>query len=178
MYFYECINFCDTFTPQFLSLEYSNCKVAKGKIRQKFQISFSKILPNKFTPRFCPKNQKFPKARITRPTRSQSSSVFKFVEPKCQTAFYQKCYIIRCIRVWKVVADELNLRINALDDFKQAMVEYYKTALSNYDCENPRTFNFKSVCLKCNKCRSLSQPVSYCLCILRILIFLNFLGQQ
>ena len=84
MYFYECINFCDTFTPQFLSLEYSNCKVAKGKIRQKFQISFSQIQPNKFTPRFCPKNQKFPKARITRPTRSQSSSVIKFVEPKCQ----------------------------------------------------------------------------------------------
>ena len=73
---------------------------------------------------------------------------------------YQKCYIIRCIRVWKVVADELNLRMNALDDFKQAMVEYYKTASSNYDCENPRTFN--SVCLKCNKCRSLSQPVSCC----------------
>ena len=23
---------------------------------------------------------------------------------------------------------------------EQAMVEYYKTALSNYDCENPRTF--------------------------------------
>ena len=106
MYFYECINFCDTFTPQFLSLEYSNCTVAKGKIRQKFQISFIQILPNKFTPRFCPKNQKFPKARITRPTRSQSSSVFKFVEPKCQTATYQKCYIIRCIRVWKVVAYE------------------------------------------------------------------------
>ena len=84
MYFYECINFRDTFTPQFLSLEYSNCKVAKSKIRQKFQFSFNKILANKFTLRFCPKNQKFPKARITRPTRSQSTSVIKFVEPKCQ----------------------------------------------------------------------------------------------
>ena len=40
------------------------------------------------------------------------------------------CYIIRCIRVWKVVADdELNLRINARNDFNQAMVEQYKTAL-------------------------------------------------
>ena len=61
MYFYEFINFCNTFTPQFLSLEYSNCKVGKEEIRkigQKFQISFSKILPNKFTPGFCPKNQK------------------------------------------------------------------------------------------------------------------------
>ena len=69
---------------------------------------------------------------ITRPTRSSSSGVIKFVEPKCQTAAYQKSYIIRCIRVWNVVADELNLRMNALNDFKQAMVEYNKTVLSNY----------------------------------------------
>ena len=91
-------------------------------------------------------NKIIPKACITRPTRSSSSGVIKFVEPKCLTATYQKSYIIRCVRVWNVVADELNLRINALNDFKQAMVEYYKTALSNYDCENPRTF--KSVSLK------------------------------
>ena len=69
---------------------------------------------------------------ITRPTRSSSSGVIKFVEPKCQTATYQKSYIIRCIRVWNVVADELNLRMNALNDFKQGMEEYNKTALSNY----------------------------------------------
>ena len=66
--------------------------------------------------------------------------------------------IIRCIHVWNIVVDELNLGMNALNDFKQAMVEYYKTALSNYDCENPHTF--KSVCLKCNKSRSPAQPVS------------------
>ena len=59
MYFYECINFCDTFTPQFLSLEYSNCKVAKGKIRQKFQISFSQIQPNKFTQDFVQRIKSF-----------------------------------------------------------------------------------------------------------------------
>ena len=93
-------------------------------------------------------------------TRSSSSGVIKFVEPKCQTATYQKSYIIRCIRVWNVVADELNLRMNALNDIKQAMVEYNKIALSNYDRENPRTF--KSVRLKCNKCRSLAQPISCC----------------
>ena len=93
-------------------------------------------------------------------TRSSSSGVIKFVEPKCQTATYQKSYIIRCIRVWNVVADELNLRMNALNDIKQAMVEYNKIALSNYDRENPRTF--KSVRLKCNKCCSLAQPISCC----------------
>ena len=63
---------------------------------------------------------------------SSSSGVIKFVAPKCQTAAYQKSYIIRCIRVWNVVADELNLRMNALNHFKQAVVEYNKTALSNY----------------------------------------------
>ena len=36
---------------------------------------------------------------------SSSSGVIKFVEPKCQTATYQKSYIIRCIRVWNLVAD-------------------------------------------------------------------------
>ena len=48
-----------------------------------------------------------PNARITRPTRSSSSGVIKFVEP--QAATYQKSYIIRCVRVWNVVADELIL---------------------------------------------------------------------
>ena len=86
-----------------------------------------------------------PKAHIRRPKRSSSSGVIKFVEPKCQTGTYQKSYIIRCIRVWNVVADELNLCMNALNDFQQAMVECYKTALSNYDCESPRTFKSVSV---------------------------------
>ena len=43
-------------------------------------------------------------------------------------------------KVWNVIANELNLRMNALNDFKPVMVEYYKTTFSNYDCENPRTF--------------------------------------
>ena len=50
-----------------------------------------------------------PNAHITRPTRSSSSGVIKFVEPKFQAATYQKSYIIRCVRVWNVVADELIL---------------------------------------------------------------------
>jgi len=54
--------------------------------------------------------------------------------------FNQKSDIIRYICVWNFVTDELNLRMNAPNDFKQAMVEYYKTAIiSNYDCENPRS---------------------------------------
>ena len=75
----------------------------------------------------------FPNARMTRPTRSSSSGVIKLVEPKFQAATYQNSYIIRCARVRNVFADELILRMNTLNDFKQEMVEYYKTALSNYD---------------------------------------------
>ena len=41
----------------------------------------------------------------------------------------QKSDIIRCIQVWNFVADELNLHRNALNDFKQEIVEYYKTAI-------------------------------------------------
>ena len=68
--------------------------------------------------------------------------------------------------------------MNALDDFKQEMVEYYKTsktALSNYDYENPHPF--KSICLKCNKYRSLAQPVSCCFqfCDYVFYLFLYFL---
>ena len=93
-----------------------------------------------------------PKARITRPL---SSGVIKFVEPWCQTATYQNPYIVRCEYVsgtlrccwWTEPAYE------RLNDFKQATVEYYKTALSNYHCENPCTFKF--VCLKCKTCCSL-----------------------
>ena len=75
-----------------------------------------------------------PNARTTRPTRSSSSGVIKLVEPKFQAATYQKSYIIRCVRVRNVFADELILRMNTLyNDFEREMVEYYKTALSNYD---------------------------------------------
>ena len=80
--------------------------------------------------------------------------VINFVEPECQTPAYQKFYIIRCIVVWNVVADELNLCVNALNDFKKPTVE-------DYCRENSRTF--KSVCLKCNKCRSFASlsPVAF-----------------
>ena len=50
-----------------------------------------------------------PKACITRPIRSSSSGAIKFAEPKCQTVTYKESYIIRCIHIWNVVADELNL---------------------------------------------------------------------
>ena len=94
-----------------------------------------------------------PKARITRPL---SSGVIKFVEPWCQTATYQKPYIIRCEYVSGTLRccwwfESAYKRLNA---FKRATVEYYKTALINYHCENPCTFKF--VCLKCNTCCSLA----------------------
>ena len=50
--------------------------------------------------------------------------VINFVEPKCQTPTYQKFYIIRCILVWNVVADELNLCV------KGNLHSYYRISLN------------------------------------------------
>ena len=44
--------------------------------------------------------------------------------------------------------------------FKNGLYEYYKSALSNYDAEYPRTW--KSICLSCNMCRNLSCPILCC----------------
>ena len=49
---------------------------------------------------------------------------------KPKTATFQNSYIIRCTRVWNIVADELKLRMNALNDFKQAMAESVTKPLS------------------------------------------------
>ena len=50
--------------------------------------------------------------------------VINLVEPKCQTPTYQKFYIIRCILVWNVVADELNLCV------KGNLHSYYRISLN------------------------------------------------
>ena len=97
-----------------------------------------------------------PVFRRTRPTRYSISNITKYIEPKCKTVTYKKSYVIRCIRIWNTLAGELNLCMDRLIIFKGVMSKYYFSALSNYDCENPRTF--KSVCLKCNKCRSFRSP--------------------
>ena len=97
----------------------------------------------------------------TRPTRYSISKYYitKYIEPKCPTVTNQKSYLIRCIRIWNTLTDELNLFMARLT-FKDVMSKYYFSALSNYDCENPRTLKY--VCLKCNKCRSLARPISCC----------------
>ena len=106
------------------------------------------------------KSNLLPVPRCTRPTRSTSSNIVKYTVRHCKTSTYQKSYIIRTTRIWNALADELNLNMDKLNSFKRAMLHYYFTSLDNYNCDDPRTF--KTVCLKCNSCRSLALATSCC----------------
>ena len=97
-----------------------------------------------------------PVPRRSRPTRYSNRNVIKYNVPKCKTVTYQKSFTIRTVRVWNSLSDELNLITDSLSSFKSTMLNYYFSALSNYDCNNPRTF--KTICLKC--ARMLCHPIS------------------
>ena len=101
-----------------------------------------------------------PVPRCTRPTRSSSSKAVKYTVRQCKTSTYQKSYLTRTTRIWNALADDLKLTMNRLNSFKRVMLSYYFVSLPNYNCNDPRTF--KSVCLKCNSCRSLAFATSCC----------------
>ena len=101
-----------------------------------------------------------PVPRRSRPTRYSNRNVIKYNVPKCKTVTYQKSFTIRTVRVWNSLSHELNLITDSLSSFKSTMLNYYFSALNNYDCNNPRTF--KTICLKCNSARSLCNPISCC----------------
>jgi hypothetical protein len=101
-----------------------------------------------------------PSVREVRSTRSSSSGVVKYVVGKCKTSTYQKSYVVRSTRIWNTLADELNLRMDSIASFKSVLLKYYFAALDIFDCDNPRTF--KTVCLKCNCCRSLVSSFKCC----------------
>ena len=100
--------------------------------------------------------------QTNKPTRSsKNTNIIKYVVPKCKTITYQKSFFIRSIRIWNTLADELDLSMENLSNFKSAMLNYYFSSLeSTFNCENPRTF--KTVCLKCNCSRSLTNPLVCC----------------
>ena len=108
------------------------------------------------------KSSILPVIRTSRPTRSSTSNVAKFVTRKCKTTTYQRSFFIRTCRIWNSLADELNFNMDSLNSFKSVMSKYYFAALETcYNCEDPRTL--KTICLKCNSSRSLTRPVSCCM---------------
>ena len=67
----------------------------------------------------------------------------------------------RTYRIWNVLPLQLRYEHVTLNQFKSLLFSYYKDALnSRYDIEDPRTW--KSVSLKCNTPRNLSEPISCC----------------
>jgi hypothetical protein len=85
--------------------------------------------------------------------------------PKCKTTTHQRSFFIRTTRVWKILAEELKLETCGLSTFKSIFYKYYMTSLrTSYDVDDPRSY--KTICLKCNCVRSLTNPISCCMYIL------------
>lgn len=103
-----------------------------------------------------------PTPRSTRHTRlSANTTVTKYFVPKCKTSTFQSSFIVRTIRIWNTLSDELNLSMNNVSDFKRVLMCYYSTALREiYDIDIPRTY--KTICTKCNSCRSLKTTLILC----------------
>ena len=91
---------------------------------------------------------------------SHHQACIKYNEYKCKTSTYQKSFFLRTTRIWNCLSGELNLNCTSINSFKSILLEYYIAALNFYDAEDPRSY--KTVCLKCNFCRSLARPVTCC----------------
>ena len=50
-------------------------------------------------------------------------------------------------RVWNILPKKLTEKNTTFSSFKNGLYEYYKSALSNYDAEDPRTWKSIFVCL-------------------------------
>ena len=100
-----------------------------------------------------------PTVRRVRQTRSYSVNATKYNEHKCKTTTYQK-FFVRTTRIWNCLSSELNLNCSSVNSLKSALQEYYFAALYLYDADDPRLY--KTICLKCNSCRSLARPVTCC----------------
>jgi hypothetical protein len=103
-----------------------------------------------------------PTIRTSRPTRSSTSTATKFIIPKCKTTTHQRSFFIRTTRVWNILGEELKLETCVLSTFKSILYKYYMTSLrTSYNVDDPRSY--KTICLKCNCVRSLTNPISCCM---------------
>ena len=70
-------------------------------------------------------------------------------------------FFVRTSRIWNALPLQLRYEHVTLNQFKSLLSSCYKDALiSRFDIEEPSTW--KSVWLKCNTLRNLSEPVSCC----------------
>ena len=88
------------------------------------------------------------------------SACLKSTTRQCKTSTSQKSFVSRSTRVWNILPKKLTEKNTTFSSFKSGLYEYYKSALSNYDVEDPRTW--KSISLSCNMYRNLSCPILCC----------------
>ena len=95
-----------------------------------------------------------------RKTRSTDTKCLTFTTRQCKTSTSQKSFVTRSTRLWNILPKKLTEKNTTFSSFKTGLYQYYKSALSNYDAEDTRTW--KSICLSCNMCRNLSCPILCC----------------
>ena len=107
-------------------------------------------------------NETSPKpARSNKTTRSTDANCFLYETKLCHTSTYQKSFISRTIRTWNTLAKPIRSNTNSLSSFKSLLFKYYTTALNNnYNVNDSRTW--KTVCLKCNQARDLTEHITCC----------------
>jgi hypothetical protein len=63
-----------------------------------------------------------PTIRISRQTRSSTSTATKFIIPKCKTCIHQRSFFIWSTRIWHLLADELDWTHVAFPHLKQSFL--------------------------------------------------------
>ena len=95
--------------------------------------------------------------KVIRSTTDVSCLVYE--TKLCNTSTYQNLFISRTIRTLNSLPKQLRSNINSLTSFKSLHFKYHVTVLnSNYNVEDSR----KTICLKCNRARDLTEHISYC----------------
>ena len=97
--------------------------------------------------------------RVTR--SSANVNAISFRQRKHKTTTYNRSFFLRTIRTWNSLPEHLRLINPSFIQFKKGILAYYLTALrSCYNVDDSRTW--KTVCVKCNTCRSLIRPLTCC----------------
>ena len=107
-------------------------------------------------------NETSPKpAQSNKTNRSTDANCFLYETKLCHTSTYQKSFISRTIRTWNTLAKPIRSNTNSLSSFKSLLFKYYTAALNNnYNVNDSRTW--KTVCLKCNQARDLTEHITCC----------------
>ena len=102
------------------------------------------------------------RSKPSRPTRSvQIPDIAGFKTSKCRSTTFQRSFINRTFRIWKLLPSELRDSKLSVPHFKNLLLKHYHSATSKtYNEDNPQTW--KSICPKCNVTMCLTNSVKCC----------------